>query len=278
MTGGGKSLLQNLRSSFRAAFSASARRGFTLIEIAIVLVVIGLLLSGGLLAVSPIVQSAQTNETKQKMITVENALLAYMIANSCLPCPAQTGLATGAAGSGLNRNGTATYTGCNTTVVCTGGGVGTLPWITLGLSESAATDAWGRRFRYAVDPNLTDANSMQRNSDGSFPAFNSTIALENTDGTAITGYTAVAYLLLSHGLDGSFGEAQQTGTTTGDKYGQAAGNAGVGQHENGNGDLTFAVGISNTTSSVQHFDDIVSFKSFQPLIISCGAGSCGNPS
>jgi len=260
-----------------ALLSSHVRRGFTLIEIAIVLVVIGLLLSGGLLAVSPVIQSAQTSETRQKIATVESAILGYVIANGCLPCPAQVNLATNNAAAGLTNNGAATYTGCSAGA-CVGGGVGTVPWVSLGISEGDATDAWGQRLRFGVDPTRTAASSVQRNADGTFPAFTSTIAIEDTDNTTIAGYTAVAYVILSHGPDGSFGEATQTGTTQADRYGQAAGNAGEDQHENGNGNLTFAIGLFDSTTSVEHFDDIVSFKSFQQLILSCGSGSCGNPS
>lgn len=251
-----------------------SRRGFTLIEIAIVLVVIGLLISGGLLAVGPVIQSAKISETKQKMATVEAALLGYVIANGCLPCPA----ARGASATGITNNGTADYTtACGSGGACTGAGNGLVPWVTLGIAENDAIDGWGRRLIYSVDPTLTNAsNDVQRNSDGSFPTFTSTLGMENLAGDTL-GYNAIAYVLVSHGSDGSFGETVD-GTTGADKYGQAAGATGLGQHENGNGDINFATGQTNSTNSTAYFDDIVSFKSFQPLILSCGAGSCGNPS
>lgn len=249
------------------------RRGFTLIEIAIVLVVIGLIVSGGLLAVSPVIQSAKISETKQKMATVEAALLGYIIANGCMPCPAQRG----AAATGQTADtAAAVYTGC-TTNGCVTNGEGLVPWVSLGIAQDDATDGWNRRFTYGVDPTRAVASSMQRNADGSFPAFASTIDIETLAG-ADQAYTSIVYVLLSHGPDGSFGESQ-SGSIGADKYGQAAGATGLGQHENGNfGDLDFADGLINTSNGVNYFDDIVAFKSFQPLILSCGAGSCGNPS
>ena len=66
----------------------SAERGFTLIEMAIVMVVIGLLLSGGILALAPVVQNSKTTDTNSRLDRVEQALLVYVIQNGCLPCPA----------------------------------------------------------------------------------------------------------------------------------------------------------------------------------------------
>jgi len=280
---GDLALLGTFKSSVLALISshisAHARRGFTLIEIAIVLVVIGLIVSGGLLAISPILQSAKINETKQKMATVETAILGYVIANGCLPCPAVRGAAT----TGVSHDGTAPYTAaCGSGGACTAGGNGLVPWVTLGISENDATDAWNHRFSYGVDPVLTNAtNDVQRTADGSFPNFGTTgnesaLIIETLAGVDM-GYDAIAYVIVSHGFDGSFGETS-FGTIGADKYGQAAGAAGLGQHENGNNDLTFSTGSVNNSNNAGYFDDMVSFKSFQPLIISCGAGSCGNPS
>jgi len=262
-------------SSTLATLASQTRRGFTLIEIAIVLVVIGLITSGGLLAISPVIQSAKISETKQKMATVEAAILGYVIANGCLPCPA----ARGAAATGVTNNRTADYTvACGSGGTCAGttSGNGLVPWVTLGLSQNDATDGWDRRFTYAVNPSLTDAaTDVQRTSAGAFPTPTDVINVQDlTAGAPVDqGYTAIAYLLVSHGRDGAFGETQR-GNTIADTH---ASPAGEGQAENGDGDLTFANGLPSGTGT-GYFDDIVVFKSFQPLILSCGAGSCGNPS
>ena len=60
--------------------------GFTLIEMSIVLVVIGLVLSGGIAAVTPIVQNTKVAETNQKLDRIEQALILHVIRNGCLPC------------------------------------------------------------------------------------------------------------------------------------------------------------------------------------------------
>ena len=79
----------------------SRTRGFTLIEIAIVLVVIGLLLSGGLLGIAPVLQSSRVTETNSKLDLIENALILYALRNSCLPCPATGNLLSSNANVGL---------------------------------------------------------------------------------------------------------------------------------------------------------------------------------
>ena len=255
--------------------SAPAPRGFTLIEIAIVLVVIGLITSGGLLAVSPVIQSAKISETKQKMATIDSAILGYVITNGCMPCPAVRG----AAATGLSQNTGGTYTGgCNTSTCAVTAtstpGEGLVPWVTLGLSANDATDGWNRRFTFGVDPTRTVAGSMQRNADGSFPTFTSTIVIQGVTGVASLGYTSVLYAIVSHGSDGAFGESS-SGLYGADTHG---GTAGEGQPENGDFvDLRFASGSVIATGAT-YFDDIVTFKSFQTLILNCGAGSCGNPS
>ncbi len=260
-------MLQSLRLSLRTAFDVTARRGFTLIEIAIVLVVIGLIVSGGLLAVSPVLKSAKINETKQKMATVEAALLGYVIANGCLPCPALRG-ATATGVSNTNNAVADDYaTPCGSGGSCTAGGNGLVPWTTLGIAENEATDGWNRRMTFAVDPTLTDsATDVQRSSTGTFPTFTSGINMANTTGGALS-YTQVAYVLISHGPDMAYGEAAN-GT-----LGDSTNVTDLGTIENGDADVTYATGAPTST-----FDDLVSFKSLRPLIISCGTGSCGNPS
>lgn len=114
-------------------------RGFSLVELAVAMVVVALVL-GGLLQLTATYSATQrTRDTERLLEQAREALLGFAAANGRLPCPAQPTLASGAAGAGVER--TATATGC------TGGQVGVLPWATLGLPE---LDAWGRRFTYRV--------------------------------------------------------------------------------------------------------------------------------
>lgn len=123
-------------------------RGFTLIEISIVLVVIGLLLSGGLVALGPVIQNAKRTQTENTLTKIEDALLLYAIQNSCLPCPAD---ATTPATEGIQANaaGTAITAACvGGAAACFTGADAVVPWQTLGLSRSDAIDEWGTLITY----------------------------------------------------------------------------------------------------------------------------------
>lgn len=247
---------------------------------AIVIVVVGLLVGGGLTAISPVIDSSRITETKQKMATIESAILGYVITNGCLPCPADTLQASTAATAGRS-NGTTHYTSgcagpCDATVV----GAGIVPWVTLGLSEDAVTDGWGRRMRFAIAPSraaaATYAGGMVRSTSSSpqFPA-DASIDIENTAGTAqITDN--VAYVIVSHGRDGSFGEAAGSGSAQASKFGQTTGSNGQG--ENDGTDLIFASGSPSPAQDTGYFDDFVVYRTIGQLILSCGTGTCGNPS
>lgn len=106
-------------------------RGFTIIEMAIVLLILGLLLGGGLAVLSTQVEIQKVKDTQRLLDEAREALLGFAVRNGRLPCPANPALA---AGTELPA--------------CAGPTLqGVLPWATLGIAE---TDAWGRRFTYRV--------------------------------------------------------------------------------------------------------------------------------
>lgn len=113
--------------------------GFTLVEMAIVLVIIGLLLAGMLMPLSAQVEQRKISETQKALDEINQALIGFAVAYGRLPCPAPATTATGAAGAGLEP-----------TPIIAGGcanPAGVLPWATLGVNE---TDSWGRRYTYRV--------------------------------------------------------------------------------------------------------------------------------
>ena len=113
--------------------------GFTLVEMAIVLVIIGLLLGGMLMPLSAQMEQRRNSETQKALDEINQALIGFAVANGRLPCPATATIISGAAGAGIENLPTATG--------CTGGQSGVLPWSTLGVSE---TDAWNWRYTYRV--------------------------------------------------------------------------------------------------------------------------------
>ncbi len=80
--------------------------------------------------------------------TVDTALANFVAAHKRLPCPAVGSIASGAVNAGVEQllpAGT-----CNPVTQQTG----VVPWVTLGLSETDASDPWDGRLSYRVDPVL----------------------------------------------------------------------------------------------------------------------------
>lgn len=121
------------------------QRAFTLIEIAIVLVIIGFLLA---LFLSPLsVQIDQKNyaETKQKVELIKESLLGYVVVNRRLPCPDNNGDGLEETNMGVVNNlpsagqSTQSFTCINLE--------GRLPFLTLGAER---LDSWSNHFSYRV--------------------------------------------------------------------------------------------------------------------------------
>jgi type II secretory pathway pseudopilin PulG len=114
--------------------------GFTLVELAIVLVIVTLLIGGMLVPLSAQRDLQNANETQKQLSEIKEALFGFAAANGRLPCPAS------AATTGVENP--------------LGGGAcanprdGFLPGITLGIgptdAQGYAIDAWSNRIRYAV--------------------------------------------------------------------------------------------------------------------------------
>jgi len=264
----------------------ASERGFTLIEMAIVVVIIGLLLSGGLLAVSPVLQSSKVSETNARLERLEQALTVYVIQNGCLPCPADRALASTSGNAGWSNNGALYYglthgtnvQACSGTVAC-GAFVGAVPWNTLGISEADITDAWGNRIAYGVTAALTTTadSSMKRTPPSTYPVGNQVV--HNTANQPQT--TAAAYVLVSFGADMTYGNT----TTTGTPRPEAAYSFGTGTASGRNNPANhtaattpFTQGDYVGTADTAHFDDLVRWRTAPIIIQSCGTNACGNPS
>lgn len=77
---------------------------------------------------------------------IDEAMVAFVMQNRRLPCPADGRIASTAANAGLED-----AAACNTQRY------GVVPWAALGLNERDARDSWNTRFSYRVDPALAAA-------------------------------------------------------------------------------------------------------------------------
>ena len=114
-------------------------RGFSLVEMAVVLAIVALLLGGLLPTISGQFEQQRRNETRKYMDEVRDALLGYAIANKHLPCP------------DTNGDGIAEAT-CATVAQQ----VGTLPYKDLGVVDK---DAYGSVLVYAVTKAFADSTT-----------------------------------------------------------------------------------------------------------------------
>ena len=123
--------------------AAAHGRGFTLIEIAMALIILGLIFGRGLSLLSSQMEQQRIRDTQRVLDEAREALLGYA-ANQTpphLPCPDMTvAAATGTANDGL-EDVTAATGHCVTQE-------GNLPWATLAVGGA---DAWGNRIRYSVN-------------------------------------------------------------------------------------------------------------------------------
>ena len=126
----------------RARPSRTTTAGFTLVELTIVLIFVGLLIGGMTVMLSSVQDTANIKETQRRLGQAQEALLGFAAGAGRLPCPAAApnagGVEAPADGSGS----------------CTTALSGFIPGRTLGLSptdeQGYFLDAWGNRMRYAV--------------------------------------------------------------------------------------------------------------------------------
>ncbi len=121
--------------------------GFTLTELAIVMIIMALLIGGMMVPLSA-QQDIRTNaETTRQLDEIREALVGYAVTRGYLPCPAKST----SDGTEDRDAGTAK---------CTGGKRrGLLPWVALGVKSS---DSWGHLFLYSVTPVFSHGKPADR--------------------------------------------------------------------------------------------------------------------
>jgi prepilin-type N-terminal cleavage/methylation domain-containing protein len=210
----------------------SGQLGFTLVEIAIVLALIGLLVGMMVIPLSTQVDQQRIGETQRKLDLIREAVLGFAVANGRLPCPATPATPNTTAGAGTE----------NKPAASCGIVEGVVPWATLGVPE---TDAWNNRFTYRVtDIFADDATGGMLASFALTDSGNITVNNGVVNGSIVVA-SSIPAIFVSHGKNG-FGAYRTDGT-------QVAGAAGD-ELQNANGTVVFVSRIPSPD-----YDDLVSW-------------------
>ena len=174
-------------------------KGFSLVELTIVLVIVALLTSGLLLGISAQRNAAENVDAQRQLENIREALLGFAMANGRLPCPADPALT-----SGIEDRPNPSSP-CNRTF-------GVIPWATLSLPE---TDPWGRRFTYFANAGFTAPLPV-----GALASFTlgttGNANIRDSAGSANNIASSLPAVIVSHGSNGigTSGDEQENANST----------------------------------------------------------------
>ena len=227
-------------------------RGFSLVELAIVLVVVSFLAGGLIVTLSAQMELANNSETQRRLADARQALIGYAAANGRLPCPAAPGT-TGIEAPAVGGN-------------CTNPWDGFLPGITLGLGPTNEAgyvlDAWGNPIRYAV--------TIYNN-----PTYCPTYCFTTTNGVkavwnAVGGNVLVPNLLICNTAAGLTGSGDNAACATNTALATNAVAVVLSQGKNGGSPPTSADEVANTNADrlfISHTPTPAGANEFDDLVV-----------
>jgi len=130
-------------------------RGFTLIEMVVVIAVLGVLFTILIGITRAVVTQQRYQVTRARMANVDTAVGVYVSQYKRLPCPADGTKPSSDANAGKEVvTGSGTARDCGTQVN------GVVPWRDLGLTATDIEDGWGGRFTFRVGPDLVKDGAL----------------------------------------------------------------------------------------------------------------------
>jgi prepilin-type N-terminal cleavage/methylation domain-containing protein len=189
--------------------SLSCQRGFSLIELSIVLVIIGSLLGITLGVMTRKSDADRIRITQERLNVIQHALSVYLIEQRAIPCPADATLAISHTNFGVESTSGASCNENRSDVGLTAKSTGSVPTRTLQIPDYYAFDGWGRRITYVMVESCHNATNT-----GASPGFsNDTSCGNNSGGVAATALilrdnsgtvinNQIIALLISHGTNG----------------------------------------------------------------------------
>lgn len=195
--------------------------GFTLVEMAVVLALLGLILGVIAIPLSTQLEQQRIRETQRQLELTREAIFGFALATGRLPCAA-----TPTTPSTTPDAGTESCPAIS----------GVVPWTTLGVSE---TDAWGSRFTYRVTASFASPPP-----EGAHSSFALT---DSGDITVTNGSSDIAKhvpaIVVSHGIN-ALGAYRSDGSQVG--------GAMADESENADGDARFV-----SRGNAPDFDDLL---------------------
>lgn len=218
-------------------------RGFSLLEVAVVLFIIVLLLGSILVPLATQVDQKQINDTQRSLDEIREALIGYALANGNLPCP------------DTDANGSENITGGGVCSSIVGGvAAGRLPYTNLGLGNS---DVWGNRYTYVVN-----ATFAQRSPSTPFTlsSTGTSVRVCTTQACTATLSTTAVLAVISHGKNGAGAINFLTNTAN-------AASASTDEQDNYNTDADVVYRAQQSGgAAASEFDDIVVWLSRYTLL------------
>lgn len=227
-------------------------RGFTIVELSIVLAVVALIAGTVLAMGASRLEASRLQTTKDRMEFLQNVIGLYVKQFCHLPCPADgslavdstsfgTGTGTGTGSCTAGNLSTVTQTSPNFNVIV--GGI--VPTRTLQVSPAMAFDGWNRRITYVVALPYTLPGTSGY-SQSYAPATQAAITVNGSSSSQITN--DAAYVMVSHGANGFNAWRAKGGSRLG-------ASADTEENENNNSNATFVQKFITTS-----FDDMVVFQ------------------
>ncbi|MEQ1789410.1 MAG: prepilin-type N-terminal cleavage/methylation domain-containing protein [Rickettsiales bacterium] len=238
------------------------KSAFTLLELAVVLIIVALIAGIGLSSSKDAIDSANQVATQNRLDTIEKALFTFWQKNGRLPCPADATLATSNASYGVEGScASANFTSATNLYKAAEGAV---PIVTLGLPKDFIYDGWKRKIAYAVKPEYAAAYARERIPVKSSSCVADT-AIRIKDAGGSDRSISAMYALISYGKNGHGGypiagsTRYNAGSTNADELINCHCNAS-GVNTTYDGNYVQRNQNLNSGTAANYFDDIVRYK------------------
>ena len=267
------------------------KNGFTLIELSIVLVIIGIMLYASISIGAIQVEAAKLKQTRDKIAKLDHALQLYFETNNALPCPAGGALPFGNANFGIggtiNPSSALGDATCPNAVAAPSGTptiyIGVVPTRDLDLSDDFMMDGWGNRITYVVSAACVDSDNWSDNDlSSNYKCTNGVTATGSNGNLYYQAGGAIVvsdnsnkvrspyavYMVISHGRNGLGGYTNEGARIITAAYSSVYDLDNASRaNANGTGGDVYDVSFRDDmivdyegASGVNYFDDIVSWK------------------